>query len=138
MQSHGRMLLIGLFPMACSDCFLTEPRNTSLGIAPPTMGCALYHQLRNCLTGVLTARTYGGIFSAEVPSFAVILACVRLTKSASTTSPKMSVAWGTTQRLFMYPPWVISATAMALRALCSRYQIWITPLSFGNHFSLFC
>jgi hypothetical protein len=27
--------------MACSACFLIEPRTTSLGMAPPTVGCAL-------------------------------------------------------------------------------------------------
>jgi hypothetical protein len=35
------MLLTGLFPLACSACFLIEPRTTSQGMAPPTMGWAL-------------------------------------------------------------------------------------------------
>ena len=30
--------------LACSACFLIEPRTTSLGMAPPTMGWALPHQ----------------------------------------------------------------------------------------------
>jgi hypothetical protein len=32
------MLLTGLLPLACSACFLTEPRTTSPGMAPPTVG----------------------------------------------------------------------------------------------------
>ena len=38
---HGRMLLTGLFPMACSACWLIEPRKTNPGMTPPTMGWAL-------------------------------------------------------------------------------------------------
>jgi hypothetical protein len=38
------VLLTGLLPMACSACFLIEPRTTSPGLAPPTMGWALPHQ----------------------------------------------------------------------------------------------
>jgi hypothetical protein len=31
------VLLTGVFLMACSACFLIEPRTTSPGMAPPTM-----------------------------------------------------------------------------------------------------
>jgi hypothetical protein len=37
-RGHGRMLLTDLLPMACSACFLIEPRTTNPGMAPPTMG----------------------------------------------------------------------------------------------------
>jgi hypothetical protein len=30
------MFLTGLLPLACSACFLIEPRTTSPGMAPPT------------------------------------------------------------------------------------------------------
>ena len=38
---EGWMSLTGLLPLACSVCFLIEPRSTSPGMAPPTMGWAL-------------------------------------------------------------------------------------------------
>jgi hypothetical protein len=37
-RGHGGMLLTGLLPLACSACFLIEPRTTSPGMAPPTVG----------------------------------------------------------------------------------------------------
>ena len=42
-RGHGGVLLTGLLPMACSACFLVEPRTTSPGMALPTMGWALPH-----------------------------------------------------------------------------------------------
>ena len=36
MQRPGRVLLTGLLPLACSACFLIEPRTTSPGMAPST------------------------------------------------------------------------------------------------------
>jgi len=40
-RGHGGMLLTGLLPLACSACFLIEPRTTSPGMAPLTMGWVL-------------------------------------------------------------------------------------------------
>jgi len=40
-RGHGGMLLTGLLPQACTDCFLIEPKTTSSGMAPPTMGWVL-------------------------------------------------------------------------------------------------
>jgi hypothetical protein len=40
-QRPWRVLLTGLLPLACSICFLIEPRTTSPGMAPPTRGWAL-------------------------------------------------------------------------------------------------
>ena len=40
-RGHGGMSLTGLLPLACSACFLIEPRFTSPGMTPPTMGWAL-------------------------------------------------------------------------------------------------
>ena len=34
---HGGMFLTGLLPLACSACFLTEPRTNSPEMAPPTV-----------------------------------------------------------------------------------------------------
>lgn len=39
------MVLTGLFLMAGSACFLTEPRSTKPGMAAPTMGWELSRQL---------------------------------------------------------------------------------------------
>jgi len=41
MQRPWGMLLTGLLLMACSTCFLIEPRITRSGMASPTMGCVL-------------------------------------------------------------------------------------------------
>ena len=43
MQGHGRVLIIGLLPMAYSACFLRESRTTSLGLAPSTIVWDLHH-----------------------------------------------------------------------------------------------
>jgi hypothetical protein len=45
MQRHGGVLLIGLPSMACSTCFLTDPRATGPKVAPSTVGWALPYQL---------------------------------------------------------------------------------------------
>jgi hypothetical protein len=37
-RGHGGMFLAGLLLLACSACFLVEPRTTSPEMAPPTMG----------------------------------------------------------------------------------------------------
>ena len=37
-QKPWRMFLTGLFPLACSACFLVEPKTTSPEMVPPTMG----------------------------------------------------------------------------------------------------
>ena len=42
-RGHGGVLLTGLLPVACSTCFLIEPRTTRAGMTPPTMGWALPH-----------------------------------------------------------------------------------------------
>jgi hypothetical protein len=42
---HGGMLLTGLLSLACSACFLTEPRTASPGMAPFTMVWALFFWL---------------------------------------------------------------------------------------------
>jgi hypothetical protein len=36
-RGHGGMFFTGLLPLACSACFLIEPRTTSPGMVPPTM-----------------------------------------------------------------------------------------------------
>ena len=44
MQRPWRVLLTDLLLMACTACFLKEPRTTSPGMAPPKVGWALPHQ----------------------------------------------------------------------------------------------
>ena len=67
------MLLIGLLYMACSACFLIYPSNTCQGMAPPTMGWAFPYQP---LSKKVSHRL--AIFSFEVPSSQIILACAKL------------------------------------------------------------
>ena len=43
-RGRGGVLFTDLLIMACSACFLTEPRTTSPGMAPPAMGWTLPHQ----------------------------------------------------------------------------------------------
>ena len=42
---HGAVLLTGLYLMTCSACFFIEPRTISPGMALPTVGWILIHQL---------------------------------------------------------------------------------------------
>ena len=74
------------FPLN-SACFLIETRTTGPGMAPPTMGCALYYQslIKKWLTGLPTAQSYGGIFLIVVPSSQMILSCIVNIKLRSTT-----------------------------------------------------
>ena len=44
-KGHRGVLLNGFLPIVCSACFLIEFRTTILGMAPPTIGCGLLHQL---------------------------------------------------------------------------------------------
>ena len=37
-RGHGGMFFTGLLSLACSACFLIEPKTTSPGMAPPTRG----------------------------------------------------------------------------------------------------
>ena len=43
-RGHGGVLPTDLLLMVCSVCFLTEPRTTSPGMVPPTVGWALIQQ----------------------------------------------------------------------------------------------
>jgi hypothetical protein len=45
---NGGVLLTGLYPMACSAFFLIEPRTTSPGMIPPTVGLG-----EKCITACL-------------------------------------------------------------------------------------
>jgi hypothetical protein len=68
---EAMILLIG-----CSACFLLKPRTTSPDVASPTWvgPSTSNHQVRKCPT----ARSYAGIFSVEIPSFQITLACIKL------------------------------------------------------------
>ena len=78
-DKHGGVILTGLFIMACSVCFLTEYRTTSLEMAPPTWArpSLINYQLIKCPT----SRTSEGIFSVKFPSPQVSLVCVKLNKT---------------------------------------------------------
>jgi hypothetical protein len=71
-RGHGGVLLTGLLQGFLS-LLSYRTQDHSSGMAPPTMGCALRHcSLRKCLT----AGSYGGIFSIEVSSSRMTLACI--------------------------------------------------------------
>jgi hypothetical protein len=59
----GGVLLIDLFFLACSACYLIKPRATRTGMTPPTTGWAFpyWSLLRKFPTGLPTAWSYGGI-----------------------------------------------------------------------------
>jgi hypothetical protein len=85
MQSHGRVLLTGLLPMACSACFLNKASTTIPEMTPPTMSCVLLHQslikkmlLHACCLS--TGQFVGDVFLIENHS-KVTAACIRLTKN---------------------------------------------------------
>ena len=61
-RSHGGMLLTGLLPMACSACFLIEPRAISPGMA--------------LIKKLPYSWMLWNIFLIKVPSFQLTLACV--------------------------------------------------------------
>jgi hypothetical protein len=74
------MFLTGFLAPACSASFLIEPKATSPGMAPPTVGpSTLDHSLRKCLT----AGSYGDISSREVPFSVITPACVKMTHLTS-------------------------------------------------------
>ena len=79
------MLLTGLFPVACSACFLIAPRTTCPGMKPPTGGWSPpqwnIHQ-ENAPTDLPTKPANGRIFSFEVPSSQMTLPCVMLMASS--------------------------------------------------------
>ena len=84
-RGYGRVLLIGLLPLACSACFLIESRSTSPEMALLSMGWDLPYQLltKKCLT----AGSHEGISLTEVPSSLMTLSWSSwLTKPASTSS----------------------------------------------------
>ena len=75
MQRPWRVLLSGLVIMACSVCFLIEPRTTRPGMAPPTIDWTLSHQS-------LKKISYSWVLwkiLLKVPSFQITLACIKLT-----------------------------------------------------------
>ena len=76
MQKPWRVLFIGLLIMACSACFLIKLRTFSPGMV---LFSGLSPPFNVKLRTHLTAGSYGGIFSTEVSSSDVTLACVKLT-----------------------------------------------------------
>ena len=81
MQRPWRSLLTGLLPMACSACFLTEPRTISPGMVSLGMDWTFPYQslIKKVFSRLPTAQSYGGIFSFVVPSSQMALAWVKLT-----------------------------------------------------------
>ena len=66
-KDYGGVLLTGSLLMACSACFLTQPRTTSPGEAPPTVGCVLPYL---SIIKKMPSETcnYGAIFAGDIPS----------------------------------------------------------------------
>jgi hypothetical protein len=61
--------------LACSTWFITAPRTTSPEVASSVVSWVLPHQLAiKCTMG----QSGGGIFSVEVPSSQMTVACVKL------------------------------------------------------------
>jgi hypothetical protein len=78
-RGQGEMLLIGLLLLACSACFLIEPRTTSPEMVPPTMGLSpLITNCENALhLDLMEAFLKGGFFSVITP------ACDKMTLKTS-------------------------------------------------------
>ena len=79
--------------MACSTCFLTEPRTTSPGMAPPTMGWALLYQslIKKMPYKFTYSQSHRGIFKIKVFSSHMFLVCQVDRKPSSITTQK--AAW---------------------------------------------
>lgn len=62
------MLLTGLFPMAHSNCFHIQPRNSSPGMVPPKWAEPFHnkHKLIKCPKDFPMCQYDGGNFSNEV------------------------------------------------------------------------
>jgi hypothetical protein len=75
-RGHGGVLLTGLLPLACSACFLIEPKITSPDMAPPTMGPPAL--ITNWKKKCLTAGSHGGISLPEAPFSVITPVCVKL------------------------------------------------------------
>lgn len=52
--------------MACSGCFLRQPRTSSRGVAAPTVGWVLLHPTKKMLKRLAIVQFYGGISSFKV------------------------------------------------------------------------
>jgi hypothetical protein len=76
-RGHGGVLLT----VACSACFLIEPKTISPGMAPPTMGWELHHW--SLIDKMLYSLILWRHFSTEDPSSLMTRACVKLTHKTS-------------------------------------------------------
>lgn len=78
---HGEVLLTSLLPKTCSVIFLLYPRtNCWRWHYPHWVGpLPIYHRLRKCTIGSSTGQSNREIFSFEVSSSQVTLACVKMT-----------------------------------------------------------
>lgn len=68
-------------------CFPVEPSTTCPGVAPPTVGWALPHEplIKNCPTSLLTAPSYGGVFSVDASSLWWLWVVSSLEKTSQNT-----------------------------------------------------
>lgn len=68
-RSHKEMLLTDLLSIACSDCFLTDPRTTSPRVHDPQLAGTPISVLNqeNAPPDLLLSQSYGGIFSINIP-----------------------------------------------------------------------
>lgn len=88
-QSQGGMLLIGLFSVVCSACFLTLLRTPSPGVVLLTVGWALSHPL--LIKKMLHSPVWWRHFLNWGSSSQMTLGCVKLTKITSTDSKHRGV-----------------------------------------------
>jgi hypothetical protein len=79
---------------------LSYTTQDSPGLAPPRMGCTFPHQsLRKCPTSLPAARSYGSIFSNEVPISQMCQVDIKLDSTSFLISQK---AKGTCQYICFY------------------------------------
>jgi hypothetical protein len=71
------MLLTGLLPLACSACFLIEPKTTSPRMVPPTMVPPHLITIKKMPYSWIS----GGISSRETPFSRITTACVKFTQN---------------------------------------------------------
>ena len=87
-KDHSGTLLTIPSPWLTQPAFLFNIRPLTQGWhQPPWAGTSdINHKLRKCPVDMPVNKSYGGIFSTEIPTFQMILVWVKLTKKKINTS----------------------------------------------------
>lgn len=84
MQRHGGVLITGLLPMTCSAFLSIEPRTTSPGVSPSTMGwLPISNEETSLYTCLSTTQSNGNLFLIVVHSLLMTLALGQVDIKAS-------------------------------------------------------